>query len=65
MYMKKYILLFCIVFSPLLVVAQEAQHILKLWQGNTFVEYNIDTSAGHPTDEGDDIVRYSLETKRV
>jgi len=42
MYMKKYILLFCIVFSPLLVVAQEAQHILKLWQGNTFVEYNID-----------------------
>ena len=28
-------------------------------------EYNIDTSAGHPTDEGDDIVRYSLETRRV
>ena len=28
-------------------------------------EYNIDTSAGHPTDEGDDIVRYSLETKRI
>ena len=30
-----------------------------------FVEYNIDTSAGHPTDEGGDIVRYSLETKRI
>ena len=28
-------------------------------------EYNIDTSAGYPTDEGSDIVRYSLETKRV
>ena len=28
-------------------------------------EYNINTSAGHPTDEGDDIVRYSLETRRV
>jgi hypothetical protein len=25
-------------------------------------EYNIDTSAGHPTSEGDDIVRYSEET---
>ena len=30
-----------------------------------FVEYNIDTSAGHPTFEGDDIVRYFLETRRV
>ena len=28
-------------------------------------EYNTDTSAGHPTFEGDDIVRYSLETRRV
>lgn len=28
-------------------------------------EYNIDTSVQHPTFEGDDIVRYSLETKRV
>lgn len=28
-------------------------------------EYNIDTSAEHPTDKGDDIVRYSLETRRV
>ena len=28
-------------------------------------EYNIDTSAGHPTSEGDDIVRYSEETQRV
>lgn len=28
-------------------------------------EYNIDTSAGHPTFEGDDIVRYSEETQRV
>ena len=29
------------------------------------LEYNTDTSAGHPTYEDDDIVRYSLETKRV
>lgn len=28
-------------------------------------EYNIDTSAGHPTSEGDDIVRYFEETQRV
>ena len=34
-------------------------------KGVYFVEYNIDTSAGHPIDEGDDIVRYSLETKRI
>lgn len=27
-------------------------------------EYNIDTSAGHPTFEGDDIVRHSKETWR-
>lgn len=27
-------------------------------------EYNIDTSAGHPTSEGDDIVRHSKETWR-
>ena len=29
------------------------------------LEYNIDTSTGHPTYEDDDIVRYSLETRRV
>ena len=29
------------------------------------LEYNIDTSAGHPTFEDDDIVRYSLETRRI
>lgn len=29
------------------------------------IEYNRDTSAGHPTFEGDDIVRYSGETQRV
>ena len=28
-------------------------------------EYNIDTSAGRPTFEGDDIVRYSFEKRRV
>lgn len=28
-------------------------------------EYNTNTSAGHPTSEGDDIVRYSGETQRV
>lgn len=29
------------------------------------IEYNTDTSAGHPTKEDDDIVRYSQETWRV
>ena len=29
------------------------------------LEYNITTSAGHPTNEGDDIVRYSFEKRRV
>lgn len=29
------------------------------------IEYNIDTSSGHPTFEGDDIVRYSFEKRRV
>ena len=29
------------------------------------LEYNIDTSTGHPTYEDDDIVRYSLETRRI
>lgn len=28
------------------------------------IEYNTDTSAGHPVKD-DDIVRYSLETRRV
>ena len=28
------------------------------------IEYNSDTSAGHPVEDGD-IVRYSLETRRV
>lgn len=28
------------------------------------IEYNTDTSAGHPTKD-DEIVRYSLETRRV
>lgn len=28
-------------------------------------EYNIDTSTRHPTSEGDDIVRYSSERRRV
>jgi hypothetical protein len=28
-------------------------------------EYNIDTSAGYPINEGSDIVRYSFEKRRV
>lgn len=28
-------------------------------------EYNIDTSTGHPTSEGDDIVRHSSEKRRI
>ena len=37
----------------------------KPWINASLEEYNTDTSAGHPTNEGDDIVRYSLETRRV
>ena len=29
------------------------------------LEYNTDTSAGHPTFEGDEIARHSLETRRI
>lgn len=28
-------------------------------------KYNIDTSAGHPTSWGDDIVRHSFEKRRI
>lgn len=34
----------------------------KSWINTLLEEYNTDTSAGHPTFEGDDIVRYSEET---
>lgn len=30
-----------------------------------YLEYNTDTSAEHPTNEGEDIVRYSFEKRRV
>ena len=40
-------------------------HYQIMLKENYFVEYNIDTSAGHPTNEGDDIVRYSFEKRRV
>ena len=30
-----------------------------------YIEYKIDTSAGHPTFEGDDIVRTLVKTKEV
>ena len=40
-----------------LLPAYEECQILK--------EYNIDTSTEHPIDEGDDIVRYSFEKRRV
>lgn len=36
----------------------------KPWINTPLEEYNIDTSAGHPAKD-DDIVRYSLETRRV
>lgn len=36
----------------------------KPWIDTSLEEYNTDTSAGHPI-EDDDIVRYSLETRRV
>jgi hypothetical protein len=29
------------------------------------LEYNTDKSAEHPTDEGEDIVRYSFEKRRM
>lgn len=36
----------------------------KSWINTPLKEYNIDTSAEHPVKD-DDIVRYSLETRRV
>ena len=36
----------------------------KPWINTSLKEYNTDTSAGHPAKDGD-IVRYSLETRRV
>lgn len=33
-------------------------------ESQVHIEYNTDTSAGHPVKD-DDIVRYSLETRRV
>ena len=36
----------------------------KPWINTPLEEYNTDTSAGHPVKD-DDIVRYSLETRRV
>lgn len=45
------------------------EHFLSLLKANESkiiksIEYNTDTSAGHPVKD-DDIVRYSLETRRV
>ena len=43
----------------------EKQGYIPVWcPDNCSIEYNTDTSAGHPM-EDDDIVRYSLETRRV
>ena len=36
----------------------------KTWCTSKLSEYSTDTSAGHPVKD-DDIVRYSLETRRV
>ena len=36
----------------------------KPWINEPLEEYNTDTSAGHPVKD-DDIVRYSLKTRRV
>ena len=36
----------------------------KPWINTPLEEYNTDTSTGHPVKDGD-IVRYSLETRRV
>ena len=50
--------------KELLMTPKEREQVgIKLVKIN--IEYNIDTSAGHPTFEGDDIVRYSFEKRRV
>ena len=50
--------------KELLMSPKEREQVgIKLVKIN--IEYNIDTSAQHPTIQGDDIVRYFLETKRV
>ena len=58
--MDKELINLCIKYNQPIPVIFE-----KSWYNPFLKEYNIDTSAGHPTDEGDDIVRYSLETRRV
>lgn len=41
------------------------QGYIPVWcSNNCSIEYNTDTSAGHPVKD-DDIVRYSLEMRRV
>lgn len=41
------------------------QGYIPVWcPSNCSIEYNTDTSAGHPT-EDDDIVRYFFEKRRV
>ena len=44
-------------------ISKDIEVIEDLWFEST-IEYNTDTSAGHPVKD-DDIVRYSLETRRV
>ena len=58
--MDKDLIIFCIENGLPFVITFD-----KPWANFPFEEYNIDTSAGHPTNEDDDIVRYSLETRRV
>ena len=50
--------------KELLMTPKEREQVgIKLVKIN--LEYNIDTSAGHPLSEDDDIVRYSFEKRRV
>lgn len=44
-------------------ISKDIEVIEDLWFEST-IEYNTDTSAGHPTKD-DDIVRYSFEKRRV
>lgn len=57
------------VYCPYSVFDMSSKTLLKLdniiFEKPWYLEYNTDKSAEHPTNKGEDIVRYSFEKRRV
>ncbi len=55
------------IFHDLDMRLKSEDELLKVFlkRLDNFIEYNTDKSAEHPTNEGEDIVRYSSERGRV